>query len=80
MRPVHRLTALLPEATPVEAIETTRLYRVAGLIGGPYGLGHDLAVSCPQHTISDVGLVSESQQPLCRRALCPRHGWCLLGW
>jgi predicted ATPase with chaperone activity len=30
----RRLSAILPAMSPAEAIEITRIYRVAGLIGG----------------------------------------------
>jgi magnesium chelatase family protein len=33
MRPVHRLTTILPAMTLAEAIETTRIHRVAGRTG-----------------------------------------------
>ena len=33
MMPVHRLTTILPAMTLAEAVETTRIHSVAGLMG-----------------------------------------------
>jgi predicted ATPase with chaperone activity len=43
----RRLTTILPVMTLAEALETTRLHRVADLTGRAHGGGHVPPVSCP---------------------------------
>jgi magnesium chelatase family protein len=63
----RRLTTILPEMTLAEAIETTRMHRVAGLTGLT---GDRTAVvttrpfRAPHHTISDAGLIGGGQVPM----------------
>ena len=47
---------ILPAMTLAEAIETTRIHRVAGLIGDRTALVPPSPCRAPHHTISDVGL------------------------
>ena len=47
---------ILPAMTLTEAIETTRIHRVAGLIGDRTALVPPRPCRAPHHTISDVGL------------------------
>jgi magnesium chelatase family protein len=53
----RRLTTILPAMTLAEAIETTRIHRVAGLTGGRTALVTTRPFRAPHHTISDAGLI-----------------------
>jgi magnesium chelatase family protein len=57
----HRLTTILPAMTLAEAIETTRIHRVAGLTGARAALVTARPFRAPHHTISDVGLIGGGQ-------------------
>jgi magnesium chelatase family protein len=57
----RRLTTLRPAMTLAEAIETTRLHRVAGLTGRQTACVTIRPCRAPHHTISDVGLVGMGQ-------------------
>jgi magnesium chelatase family protein len=52
-----RLAGILPPLTFEEAIETTKVHSVAGLLGSGGGLLHQRPFRSPHHTISDAGLV-----------------------
>jgi magnesium chelatase family protein len=51
----HRLTTILPAMTLPEALETTRLHRVAGLTGARTALVTTRPCRAPHHTISTRG-------------------------
>jgi Magnesium chelatase, subunit ChlI len=53
----HRLVTILPAMPLAEAIETTRIHRVAGLTGAYTALVITHPFRAPHHTISDVGLI-----------------------
>src|SRR4029453_16170709 len=53
----RRLTTILPAMTLAEALETTRIHRVAGLTGDRTALVTTRPFRAPHHTISDVGLI-----------------------
>jgi magnesium chelatase family protein len=53
----RRLTTILPAMTLAEAIETTRIHRVAGLTGARTALVTTRPCRAPHHTIADVGLI-----------------------
>jgi magnesium chelatase family protein len=59
----RRLTTMLPAMTPAEALETTRLHRVAGLTGDRTALVTARPFRAPHHTISDVGLSGDGHVP-----------------
>jgi magnesium chelatase family protein len=59
--PAHRLTTILPAMTLPEAIETTRIHRVAGLTGARTALVTTRPCRASHHTISDVGLIGGGQ-------------------
>ncbi len=73
----RRLTTILPAMTLAEAIETTRIHRVAGLTGLT---GDRTAVvttrpfRAPHHTISDAGLVGGGQVPMPGEVSLAHHG------
>jgi magnesium chelatase family protein len=54
----RRLTTIVPAMTLAEAMETTRIHRVAGLTGARTALVTTTRpCRAPHHTISDVGLI-----------------------
>jgi magnesium chelatase family protein len=53
----RRLTTILPAMTLAEAIETTRIHRVAGLTGDRTAVVTTRPCRTAHHTISDVGLI-----------------------
>jgi magnesium chelatase family protein len=60
----RRLTALLPVMTPAEAIDTTRIHRVAGLTGDRTVLVTTPLYRVPRHTISGAGLIGGGHVPM----------------
>jgi len=59
----QRLTTILPDLTLDEAIETTKIFSVAGLLTRTEPLITVRPFRTPHHTISDVGLVGGGQVP-----------------
>jgi magnesium chelatase family protein len=59
----RRLTTLLPDLTLPEALDTTRIHRVAGLTGDHAALVTTRPCHAPHHTISDLGLIGGGQVP-----------------
>jgi len=53
----RRLTTILPAMPLAEAIETTRVHRVAGLTGGRTAVVTIRPSRTLHHTISDAGLI-----------------------
>ena len=51
------LVGILPPLTFAEAIETTKVHSVAGVLRSGGGLLHQRPFRAPHHTISDAGLV-----------------------
>jgi magnesium chelatase family protein len=60
----RRLTTILPEMSLAEAIETTRMHRVAGLTDGRTALVTSRPFRAPHHPISDVGLIGGGHMPM----------------
>ena len=58
-----RLPTILPEMTIEEAMETTKIYSVAGKLTADQALVCDRSFRSPHHTISDVALVGGGTQP-----------------
>jgi len=52
-----RLAGILPPLTFEEAIETTKVHSIAGILGPGAGLLHQRPFRAPHHTISDAGLI-----------------------
>jgi magnesium chelatase family protein len=73
----RRLTTILPAMTLAEAIDTTRMHRVAGLTGLT---GDRPAVvttrpfRAPHHTISDAGLIRGGHVPMPGEVSRAHHG------
>ena len=60
----HRVTTILPAMTLAQALETTRLHRVAGRTGARTALVTTRPCRTPHYTISDVGLIGGGHGPL----------------
>jgi magnesium chelatase family protein len=75
----RRLTTILPAMTLAEAMETTRIHRVAGLTGDRTAWVMTRPCRARHQTISAVCLISGGQLPLRGQASCTPHGWCVLG-
>jgi magnesium chelatase family protein len=58
-----RLLTILPEMTFEEALETTRIHSVAGLLRNEQALLATRPFRSPHHTISDVALIGGGQVP-----------------
>jgi magnesium chelatase family protein len=74
----RRLTTILPALTLAEAIETTRIHRVAGLTGERTALVTTRPCRAPHHTISDAGLIGGGQVPMPGEVSLAHHGLLLL--
>ena len=59
----RRLPTILPPMTFEEAIETTKIHSVAGLLGDQAGLIAARPFRAPHHTISDAGLIGGGTMP-----------------
>jgi magnesium chelatase family protein len=77
LRLARRLTTIPPAMTLAEALETTRMHRVAGLTG----LTGDRTAfittrpcRAPHHTISDAGLIGGGQVPMPGDVSLAHHG------
>ena len=70
----RRLTTILPAMTLAEAIETTRIHRVAGLTGDRTALVTTLPFRAPHHTISDVGMIGGGHVPMPGEVSLAHHG------
>ncbi len=58
-----RLATILPPVTFEEAIETTRVYSVLGMLGASQALITNRSFRSPHHTISDAGLIGGGHVP-----------------
>ncbi|NVO00911.1 MAG: YifB family Mg chelatase-like AAA ATPase, partial [Geobacteraceae bacterium] len=59
----RRLPTILPKMSFVEAIETTKIYSIMGLIDRERALIAQRPFRSPHHTISDVGLIGGGNTP-----------------
>jgi magnesium chelatase family protein len=71
----RRLTTILPAMTLAEAIETTRIHSVAGLIGDRTALVTTRPFRDPHHTIANGGLIGGARCR-CRTTCCWRPTGC----
>jgi magnesium chelatase family protein len=60
----RRLTTILPAMTLAEAIETTRIHRVAGLTGDRPALVTTRPCRAPHHTLSEAGRIGGGHVPM----------------
>lgn len=58
-----RLPSILPPLTYDEAIETTKIYSIAGLLKAKTALIFERQFRAPHHTISDAGLIGGGHMP-----------------
>ena len=58
-----RLVTIMPPMTESEAIETTKIHSVAGLIDSRHSFIATRPFRSPHHTISDAGLLGGTSQP-----------------
>ncbi len=70
----RRLTTILPAMTLAEAIETTRIHRVAGLTGDRTAWVTTRPCRAPHHTISDAGLIGGGHVPMPGDVSLAHHG------
>jgi magnesium chelatase family protein len=60
----RRLTTILPAMSLAEALDTTRMHRVAGRTGGRTALVASRPCRAPHPPISAVGLIGRGQAPM----------------
>ena len=60
----RRLTTILPALTLAEALETTRIHRVAGLTGDRTAWVTTRPCRAPHQTTSDAGLIGGGHVPM----------------
>ena len=71
---VRRLATILPSMRLAEALETTRMHRVAGLTGARTAVVATRPCRAPHHPISDVGLIGGGQVPRPGEVSLAHHG------
>ncbi len=59
----RRLPSILPPLSFEEALETTKIHSVAGLLGRSHALVSQRPFRSPHHTISDAGLIGGGSYP-----------------
>ena len=69
-----RIPTILPPMTLEEAIETTRIHSVAGLLDDSRGLVGTRPFRSPHHTISDAGLIGGGAVPRPGEVSLGHHG------
>jgi magnesium chelatase family protein len=70
----RRLTTMLPAMSLAEALETTRIHRVAGRTGARTAVVTTRPCRAPHHTIADVGLIGGGQVPMPGEVSLAHHG------
>jgi magnesium chelatase family protein len=70
----RRLTTILPAMPLAEAIETTRIHRVAGLTGARTALVTTRPFRAPHQTISAAGLIGGGHVPMPGEVSLAHHG------
>jgi magnesium chelatase family protein len=69
-----RIPTIMPAMTLEEAIETTKIHSVCGLLAGKYNFIAIRPFRSPHHTISDVGLLGGSANPSPGEVSLAHHG------
>jgi len=59
----RRLPSILPTMAPEEAVETTKVHSVAGLLSSEEALLRTRPFRSPHHTVSDAGLIGGGAMP-----------------
>ena len=70
----RRLPTILPELTPAEALATTRIHSVAGLLPAGRAVVDRRPFRAPHHTISDAGLIGGGRYPRPGEVSLAHHG------
>ncbi|MBI5831130.1 MAG: YifB family Mg chelatase-like AAA ATPase [Armatimonadetes bacterium] len=70
----RRLPTILPPLSQAEALETSRIYSVAGMIPSGRSLLVARPFRCPHHTISNAGLVGGGAPPRPGEVSLAHHG------
>ncbi len=70
----QRLVTILPDLTLAEAVETTQIFSVAGLLDRKEALLGTRPFRSPHHTISDAGLVGGGHTPRPGEISLAHHG------
>ncbi len=70
----RRLPTILPDMTLPEALETTKIHSVAGLVPGNTALVATRPFRSPHHTISDAGLIGGGRIPKPGEVSLAHHG------
>jgi magnesium chelatase family protein len=70
----RRLPTILPPLTLEEALETTKIHSVAGLLGKHTALVATRPFRAPHHTISDAGLIGGGRIPRPGEVSIAHHG------
>jgi magnesium chelatase family protein len=70
----RRLPTILPPMTFEEALDTTKIHSVAGLLGNGQALLATRPFRAPHHTISDVALIGGGQVPRPGEVSLAHHG------
>jgi magnesium chelatase family protein len=71
---VVSMATILPAMTLAEAIETTRIHRVAGLTSALTAWVTTRPCRAPHHTLSDAGLIGGGHVPMPGDASLAHHG------
>lgn len=69
-----RLPSILPDMTPEEALETTKIHSVAGVLPGGTGLLRSRPFRAPHHNISAPGLAGGGSLPRPGEVSLAHHG------
>ncbi len=69
-----RIPTIMPPMTLEEAIETTKIHSVCGLLAGKHNFIAIRPFRAPHHTISDVGLLGGSSNPSPGEVSLAHHG------
>jgi magnesium chelatase family protein len=70
----RRLPSILPPLTLAEALETTKIHSVAGLLAAGESLVATRPFRAPHHTISDAGLIGGGSSPKPGEVSLAHHG------
>ncbi|SYZ74224.1 Competence protein ComM [Candidatus Zixiibacteriota bacterium] len=70
----RRLPTILPDMTVAEALETTKIHSVAGLMPGNTALIATRPFRAPHHTVSDAGLIGGGRIPKPGEVSLAHHG------